>query len=225
MIAVTSRVLCREPFEDRIRALAEAGPELVILREKDLPDGDYRDLADRCMRICASRNVPFAVHSRIAVARELGIPRIHMTMDGLRSSDVSGFRLVGASVHSADEAVEAERLGAHYVLAGNVFETSCKPGACARGPEFLRDVCDATSLPVYAIGGVDPGNYFDVLEIGAAGAASMSLSMTADPEELVSSMRPPVGSWGLLSRRFLLLFNSLGYSNIRMPHDYISGSS
>lgn len=222
---MTSRLLCREPFEDRIRALVEAGPELVVLREKDLPDGDYRDLAGRCMRICASRNVPFAVHSRVAVARELGIPRIHLTMEGLRTSDVSGFRLVGASVHSAEEAAEAERLGAHYVLAGNIFETSCKPGACARGLDFLRDVCGATRLSVYAIGGVDSGNYFDILETGAAGAASMSLSMTADPEELVPSMRPPVGSWGLLSRRFLLLFNSLGCSNFRMPHDYISGSS
>ncbi len=201
MIAVTCRGMCREPFLERIAALASAGPELIILREKDLPDDEYEQLARRCAVICGVHNVPFAVHSRADVARRAGVTRIHLTMDGLRRADVSGFRLVGASVHSVEEALEAQGLGAHYLTAGNVFETSCKPGAPARGTGFLEEVCRAMDLPVYAIGGVTPDNYDETVWAGAAGAATMSLSMTADPQELTASMRPPVGSWGVLSRR------------------------
>lgn len=203
MIAVTDRHLCGEPFLERIARLAAAGPELVVLREKDLLDDDYEQLARKCSVICSVHNVPFAVHSRVDIARRLGVPRIHLTMDGLRNGDVSGFRLVGASVHSVDEATEAQGLGAHYLIAGNVFETACKPGEPAKGLDFLRDVCDSTHLPVYAIGGIGPENYWEVVSAGAAGAATMSLSMTADPRDLMDSMRPPVGSWGLLSRRRL----------------------
>lgn len=201
MIAVSDRNLCEEPFLERMAKLVSAGPELVVLREKDLPDVEYEQLARKCSVICSVHNVPFAVHSRVDIARRLGVSRIHMTMDGLRSGGVSGFRLVGASVHSVDEAIEAQGLGAHYLIAGNVFETACKPGMPARGLDFLREVCDSTDLPVYAIGGVDPENYWEVVSAGAAGAATMSLSMIADPRYLLDSMRPPVGSWGLLSRR------------------------
>ena len=87
------------------------------------------------------------------------------------------FHTIGASVHSPEEALEAEALGADYVTAGHVFATDCKKGAVPRGLEFLRKTADAVSLPVFAIGGISPENIGAVREAGAAGACMMSQMM------------------------------------------------
>lgn len=200
MIAITSRLICKRPFLEQLEKVAEAGPELVILREKDLAHGDLEELAKECFRICSRNGVLLSINSDISAARDLGIPRVHLPMDILRTSDIRGFRLVGASVHSPEEAAEAERLGAHYLIAGHVFPTACKLGE-PRGTDFLRAVCSAVDIPVYGVGGITPANYWDVLDAGAAGAASMSAVMRADdPSDIIGGMAPPVGSWGLLSR-------------------------
>ena len=65
---------------------------------------------------------------------------------------------LGVSIHHADEAVRAADLGADYLLAGHIFATSCKQGLPGRVLIFFSAVCAATSLQVYAIGGITPTN-------------------------------------------------------------------
>ena len=81
---------------------------------------------------------------------------------------------LGASVHAVDEAVRAVSFGASYLIAGNVYETSCKPGLAARGLPFLEAICQAVPVPVYAIGGITPERLPEVLAAGAAGACMRS---------------------------------------------------
>ncbi|MDO5852711.1 MAG: thiamine phosphate synthase [Thermoplasmata archaeon] len=186
MIAVTSRKLCGRPLPDQVALVADAGPELIILREKDLGHAELLALASECLAACRSRGVPMSVNTDVSAARELRIPNVHLPLAAMRTADVSGLT-VGVSVHSAEEAVEAEALGADYLVAGHVFPTACKIGE-PRGTGFLRSVCDAVSIPVYAIGGVNPDNYGRVLEAGAAGGAAMSSVMADDPSEAVRGM-------------------------------------
>ena len=73
---------------------------------------------------------------------------------------------------------------------GHIFPTGCKPGLPPRGVELLAQVCQASPLPVYAIGGVGPGNIAQVKQAGATGACVMSGFMTApDPARLVGQLR------------------------------------
>ena len=188
MIAVTSRLLCEGPFLERVGRIASARPELVVLREKDLSSEDYLSLARDCLVVCSGHGVRLSINTHVDVARELGVGAVHLPMPVLRGADLTGLDLVGASVHSADEAVEAEGLGADYLIAGHVFATACKPSE-PRGIPFLREVCSSVSIPVYAIGGVTPGNIAEVMSAGAAGAAAMSSVMTCeDPSALVSAL-------------------------------------
>lgn len=189
MIVITSRNLCARPFLEQIGLLAAAHPEMIILREKDLCHDELLSLAAQCLEICERQNVPLAINSSMDVARELNICRIHLPMQLMRETeDFSDFSLVGASVHSVDQAREAEDLGADYVLAGHVFHTACKD-TDPRGLPFLEAICDAVDIPVYAVGGITPESYPDVMRCGAAGAAVMSSAMTEQvPSELVQHL-------------------------------------
>lgn len=65
------------------------------------------------------------------------------------------FNVIGTSVHSVEDAIKAEQLGATYMTAGHIFATDCKKGLPPRGLDFLKNVCDAVLIPVYAIGGIN----------------------------------------------------------------------
>ncbi|MBR6069180.1 MAG: thiamine phosphate synthase [Ruminococcus sp.] len=176
IICVTNRRLC-EDFPSQLRKIAEAKPKAVILREKDITPQEYRTLAESAMQICAEHGVPCVLHSFTDVAAELGAEAIHLPLHilaELTAEEKAFFRIIGASCHSVADALKAQELGAAYITAGHVFATDCKRGLPPRGLDFLREVCSAVSIPVYAIGGISAENYGSVLAAGAAGACVMS---------------------------------------------------
>ncbi len=193
IICVTNRRLCREPFLVRMERLAAARPAAVILREKDLPEAEYRALAAQVLALCRKTGVPCILHSFAAVARELDCPALHLPLPLLRAlppEDRARFSVLGASCHSETEAVEAAALGATCITAGHVFDTDCKKGVPGRGLEFLRRVCESVSIPVYAIGGIGAENIAAAAACGAAGACVMSGAMTcADPAAYLAELR------------------------------------
>lgn len=168
IIAVSNRALCSD-FLGQLKKINSAGIS-VILREKDLSENEYKTLAKNVMEFCPN----VILHTFINAAKELGCKKIHLPMHLLRTADLTDFDMVGASVHFEDEAVEAQRLGADYVIAGHIFATDCKRGLAPRGEEYLKGVVNTVNIPVYTIGGITPENIRRIRECGAKGACIMS---------------------------------------------------
>lgn len=187
LICVTNRRLCpAEDFLPRIARLAAAKPYAVMLREKDLDPPAYGRLARQVKDICDRHGVLLISHQNAAVAEEMGFTHLHLPLPALRAYRKSGPMIVGASVHSAAEAAEAQTLGADYLVAGHIFATDSKKGLPPRGLSFLRQICRAVDLPMFAIGGISAHNAPAVLECGAAGFCVMAAAMTCeDPAALV----------------------------------------
>ena len=133
------------------------------------------------------------MHNFPQTANELGAPALHLPLPrlrGLSPEERAAFPVLGASCHSLEDVREAAELGCSYGTLGHIFPTGCKPGLPPRGVELLAQVCQASPLPVYAIGGVGPGNIAQIKQAGAAGACVMSGFMTApDPARLVGQLR------------------------------------
>ena len=185
LLCLTDRTLCREPFLDRVAAIAAARPAALILREKDLPEDQYQALAAQVMSLCRQAGVPCILPPFVEAARALGARAIHLPLPVLRTlsaGERAAFPALGASCHSVEEAREAVALGATYLTAGHVFATTCKAGLPGRGVEFLAQVCAAVPCPVYAIGGVGPENLPALAQAGAKGGCVRSPLMTCpDP--------------------------------------------
>ncbi len=64
--------------------------------------------------------------------------------------------LVGYSVHSLEEAIEAFKNGDDSLVYGHVFPTEFKKGVPARGLEEISDIARSLSIPIIAIGGITP---------------------------------------------------------------------
>lgn len=178
VIAVTNRKLCNRPFTEQLERVCRHHPRALILREKDLSEHEYELLAEQVLEICSTYDVPCILHTYTAVARRLGCSRIHLPLPLLKTevSSLGDFSLVGTSVHSVEDAIEAEKLGASYLTAGHIYVTDCKKGLPPRGTGFLREVCLQVSVPVYAIGGIhlDENQMKEIIDSGAAGGCIMS---------------------------------------------------
>ncbi len=177
MICITNRHLCEGDFFERIEKIACSGVTAMILREKDLSEREYSDLAKKFTEICEKHKVEAILHTYVDTAIKLGVRSIHLPLPVFK--DLSGekknfFRKIGVSCHSVEDALEAEKLGASYITFGHVFATDCKKGLLPRGIDALKNVCKAVKIPVYAIGGINCGNIGLVFENGAGGACVMS---------------------------------------------------
>lgn len=182
LICVTSRNLCRGDFQEQIEKIAKAGISAVILREKDLEETQYKELAEQVISICEANSVFCILHSFYKIAKELEQDRIHLPLAKLREHPklAEQFGTVGVSIHSVEESIEAEQLGASYVVAGHIFATDCKSGLPPRGTAFLKEIVKAVTIPVYAIGGIQEANIISIQKAGAKGACMMSSLMTEE---------------------------------------------
>lgn len=182
-IAITNRKQVQGSYLEQIERVAKQCPESIILREKDLTDKEYEELAKQVIDIGRDYQIPVFLHFYVDVAKKLGAPNLHVpffVLQNLTKGDKESFSQIGVSIHSVEEAKEAQKLGATRLIAGHIFETSCKPGLLPRGLDFLRQVCESVTIPVYAIGGISEKNAKECILAGAKGVCMMSGFMKKD---------------------------------------------
>ena len=190
LIAVTDRKYFfdredpEKAFFRQLERLFSLDLKAVVLREKDLGLEEYLRLAEKVKGIAGEgRRCRLILHQYPEAAEALGIDAVHLPLHILRElrekspERLRRFRTVGTSVHSAEDARIAVQCGAAYLFAGNIYETTCKPGLEGRGLAWLKEVAGSVNIPVYGIGGITPGRMKEILETGAAGGCMMSGSM------------------------------------------------
>lgn len=155
-------------FEAAVRAV-EGGATVIQLRLKGAPTGDVIETGRPFVDLPAT----FVVNDDVEAALALSADGVHLGRDdaGAEQALERGLML-GTSASSVDEALAGEQLGAAYIGAGPVWATPSKPDADPPiGLDGLREVCEAVSIPVVAIGGIDATNAADCIAAGAAGVA------------------------------------------------------
>lgn len=191
ILVFTNRKLCREDLKKRLEKIAAAQPKAIVLREKDLEPTEYTSLARTAADICKKHSVTCILHNFVSSAAELKHDAIHLPMhilSRLTDDDKKNFKILGASCHSIEDAITAQRLGCTYITVGHIFDTDCKKGLPGRGTGFLKEVCKSVVIPVYAIGGISPDNIAQVSDTGADGACIMSSAMQCEnPKELLNN--------------------------------------
>jgi len=162
-----------------------AGLPAVQVREKDLGAGDLAFLCRRLRPLTLDRGALLIVNDRVDVALAVGADAVQRTHASLPVEDVRALvdkRLrVGASVHSLEDAVEAEVKGADWVVFGPVYDTASKRAwGPPQGLARLERVAAALRIPVVAIGGVTPERVREVRGAGARGVAAISAMLDTD---------------------------------------------
>lgn len=183
---ITNRKLaCDKNFYEVIQEAIKAGIYAVILREKDLSYELLLPIATRIKRIIGNTGVKLIINNNIEVAKAVEADGYHTNFESFINENLAFNGTRGVSVHSLEEAIEAQKHGANYILLGHIFKTDCKKGVPPRGTELIRTIRKHINIPIISLGGINPSNTHLVMDAGSNGIAVMSSIMKAkDPYSL-----------------------------------------
>jgi thiamine-phosphate pyrophosphorylase len=186
LYVITDRQIARGLSHAEIaRRAVSGGADAIQLRDKTLSSRALVQAASEIRSITRETGTCFIVNDRIDIALATGADGVHLGQEDLpvmsaRRIAPPGF-IIGVSIGTVAEAVSAVSAGADYIALSPTFDTGSKADA---GPGYglrtLRKICEMVSVPVIAIGGINPGNVAGVVAAGAAGIAVISAVVSAE---------------------------------------------
>lgn len=185
LYAVTDRAwVGKMSLAEQVEAALKNGVTCVQLREKELDDEAFLAEALEIGKLCKEYQVPFIINDNVGVAVKCGADGIHVGQEDMLAADVRSLvgdqMMLGVSVHTVEEAVEAVKNGADYLGLGSVFSTSTKLDVDNMSAEMLRAICDAVEVPTVAIGGISGNNIMQLKNSGVDGVAVVSAIFAAE---------------------------------------------
>ncbi len=205
LYAVTDSMwLGNRTLPEVVKEALEGGATFLQIREKNLVYPEFVKLATEVKAVTDAYHIPYVVDDDVELAKEIDADGVHIGQSDLALVEARRVlgpdKIIGVSAHSVAEAIEAERNGADYLGVGSVFTTSTKLDAEAVSKATLKEICEAVSIPVVAIGGIQKDNMLQLKGTKVDGVAVVSaifaapdvqqaakeLRMTAD--ELVSEL-------------------------------------
>ncbi|WEG13328.1 thiamine phosphate synthase [Pullulanibacillus sp. KACC 23026] len=159
------------------------------IREKDRSEDEIRHWVEHLLhhgipreKLILNRHFQMAGEYRLGGV-QLPANFAHNPLDIKRAFP---FLKIGASVHNLSEALFYQKSGADFLLFGNIYETTCKPGLKGRGISQLEELVHAVTIPVIALGGIRLEHVPELIELNISGIAVMSGVMGAqDPVKAV----------------------------------------
>lgn len=179
LYAVTDRSwLGSRTLEDQVKECLEGGVTFLQLREKKLDEEAFYQEALKIKELCRSYWVPFLINDNVDVAMRCDADGVHVGQSDMEAQDVrrklGPDKIIGVSARTVEQAVKAEAMGADYLGVGAVFSTSTKTDAQEVCWKTLREICQAVSIPVVAIGGITADNLPQLAGTGVDGVAVVS---------------------------------------------------
>ncbi len=179
-------VITDRRLKDEVESVREAlrgGATAIQLRIKDAPSIEMYEVGKKIRRLTRDYDALYIVDDRLDIALAVDADGVQLGPEDLPidvARELAPELIIGASVYSLEEALQAVELGADYLGAGSVYPSPSKPDARVLGLEGLRRIVSKVSIPVVAIGGINHGNVEEVLRTGVDGIAVISAVMGAD---------------------------------------------
>ena len=188
LYAVTDRAWTgKQSLYEQVESALKGGVTCVQLREKELDEESFLKEAIEICELCKRYEVPFFINDNVDIAIKCHADGIHVGQEDMEASKVrervGEEMMIGVSVHSVAEAIEAVKNGADCLGVGSMFSTSTKKDVDLLPKETLRDICAAVDIPVVAIGGINRSNILKLSGSGADGVALVSAIFASEDIE------------------------------------------
>lgn len=189
---VTEESIAIEELTKIIAESVSGGVSIVQLREKNNSSLSFYKKASALKQLLGELSIPLIINDRVDIALAVEADGIHIGQDDLPlpviKQMVPDDMIVGVSISTLEEALEAEQNGADYIGVGSVFPTKTKQDATLMAIEDLEEICRSVSIPAVAIGGITADNISSLSDSGLSGTAVVSAIMNADSPKIASEL-------------------------------------
>ena len=188
-VITDERLIPRGRFLETVEKALAGGANIVQLRDKTSPPSEIVALGRELLEITKRYGVPLIINDSPDLMMEVGADGVHLGEDDPNviptRKKLGNGAIIGVSCYgSVPRGINAERMGADYVVFGTPWSTPTKPGRVPTPFETLVEAKTAvTGIPIFAIGGIFAHNAAEVLATGVDGVAVItSVFGSEDPE-------------------------------------------
>ena len=184
LYVVTDRTWLQEAtLEEVVEKILASGATFLQLREKELSTENFLEEERKLKQLSNRYHIPFVINDNVSIALQCGADGVH-----IGQSDEDAFevrrkigpdKILGVSAQTVEQALKAQAQGADYIGVGAVFPTSTKENAREVTFDTLKQICDAISIPVVAIGGIHADNLLQLKGSQVDGVAVISAIFAA----------------------------------------------
>jgi thiamine-phosphate pyrophosphorylase len=178
---ITDARLSRAGNASDVEHALAVGVRIVQYREKEADTAAMIAEARLLRRLC--RKALFLINDRVEVALAVEADGVHLGQEDLHYREARRLlgedKIIGITVNTVEQALEAASLGADYLGVSPIFATRTKLDAGEpAGLHLLRQIRHRVALPLIAIGGITLDNAPAVIEAGADGICAISAVVT-----------------------------------------------
>jgi thiamine-phosphate pyrophosphorylase len=192
--------LCTASLDWIVQEAIAGGADMIQLREKNLTDRALLERARQVREWTQKTGALLIVNDRPDIARLVEADGVHIGQEELPVKEVRRINgpdmLVGVSTHNLEQVRQAVLDGASYIGVGPTFASATKSFPEFPGLEFVRRAAEETSLPTFAIGGINLETIGAAVAAGAQRVAvSQAICQAEDPRAVAAALRrslPPV---------------------------------
>ena len=187
---------CVLPWEETVIQAISSGCDCIQVREKTMSTTELIEHVNRLIDMTSGK-AAVIVNDRIDVMLATNATGVHLGLDDMAIHDartICGDQyVVGATVHSLEEAVQAANAGADYFGVGAMFKSQTKESE-VKGIDLLSKVHAAIPhIPLLAIGGITTencGELYAACDCGIAVSSAIAKSQTpaATTSELLNGV-------------------------------------
>jgi len=157
-------------FFHALKAALDMGLKLIQVREKSLSGPDLEKFASEVIALAKPYQAKVMINADVDLAKRLGADGVHLPSHQLMTfTEKPVGLLLAASCHTQAEMLQAQKLGADFVVLAPVLPTASHPGALVLGWQQFSALLKDSAMPVYALGGMQPQDMQTALEHGAHG--------------------------------------------------------
>jgi thiamine-phosphate pyrophosphorylase len=177
-----------------VEEICANGTTMIQLRDKD-PDRGFVSMRARALLLsCRANKALFVVNDDVEIAKLVGADGVHLGQNDMPCEKARAFLgegfIIGVSVQTVEQALEAQAAGADYLGVGAMIATPTKPDAEIVSVDTLRAIVEAVDLPVVAIGGINAETIGMLEGTGIDGVAVVSaLFKAVDPKAASLELR------------------------------------
>lgn len=168
-------LMSTDTIEECVELAIMGGCTIVQLREKGGSFQEYFHLAKSVKEITDKYHIPLIINDRADIAIAVMADGVHVGQGDLPAKVarkiIGNDKILGISVSTLEEAVQAEKDGADYIGVGAMYSTNTKTDAVLVSMEELKAIRDNVKVPIVVIGGINKetaGNFSGGLADGIA---------------------------------------------------------
>lgn len=169
LITNSDKFISKDEFLDAIASSLQGGVEIILFREKIIPDNVRVELGHKIRTLCDEYGATFIVNDRADIAHIVEADGVHLGAEDISISEAREIlgtnSIIGKSCKTPDEIIDAMNEGADYATFGPIYTTPSKINESV-DMDDIRWIKNNIDIPVFITGDITNENINEITQAG-----------------------------------------------------------